>query len=199
MYGHPAHKSKFHPAFPLYLSLDPRSVPSNRVVCLLESWPGKHFPKEWVSKGIFTCQGEETNLGGVIESLRRVSDWQSSPYRRWLGVRKAHGARTKRAPASMGREENYGSRVICRGRGSLNALMFYVFIFLANWEPISMERKWLRLRWGEEPWRIWLLFLGKKENLPAVAVRGAQRGMEDYQVAIKTKLSLEKKKNSRLL
>ena len=111
-----------------------------------------------------------------------------------IGVRKAHSSRTKGAPASTGREENYGSRVTCRGRGSLNALMLYVFIFLANWEPISMERKCLRLRWGEEPWRIWLLFLGKKENLPAVAVRGAQRGMEDYQEAVKTKLSLEKKK-----
>lgn len=33
----------------------------------------------------------------------------------------------------------------------------------------------------------------------AVAGRGAQRGVKDHQVAIKTELSLEKKKNSRLL
>ena len=87
MVTQPTSPNSIHTSFlaslPLILSLDPRSEPSNRVVCLLESWPEKHFPKEWVSKGIFTCQGEETHLGGVVESLRRVSDWQSSPYRRW--------------------------------------------------------------------------------------------------------------------
>jgi len=42
-------------------------------------------------------------------------------------------------------------------------------------------------------------FLREKRKSPCSSSEGAQRGMEGYQVAVKTKLSLGEKKKSKLL
>ena len=109
-----------------------------------------------------------------------------------IGVRMAHRARTKEGsslPEKRGKLWIQGNLWREKEFESTRALCFH---FLGQLRT-HLHGKWLRLRWGEEPWQIWLLFLGKKENLP-VAVRGAQRGIEDYQVAVKTKLSSGGKK-----
>ena len=72
--------------------------------------------------------------------------------------------------------------------------MLYAFIFLANWEPISMEKKVVEVEMGRGTLMNMVVFLREKRKSPCSSGEGAQRGMEGYQVAIKTKLSLEEKK-----